>query len=481
METPVIHSSGEVNHLRKKHRKWYKNWKVITIISIGMVAALLGGISYYQANYFNSNKTINHINVGGLTAEQAFEKLQTTELKNEIYIDDQLILDGNDTKMGMTERDLPEVKKLLKSQWTFFPTFESENYSLIPSEPDLYRSKGLKNELKKKILSMNEELPAPTDAQVILDEGKIIVSKSVDGKEYDVTSLLTAYEEHGYSSEIYLDPIYSLPITEDSEIIKNGEKKLQELLDFTVDYNVQDHVHSLKGSDVIHHATVSKDLEVAFDPSGIQKKVTEINDAQSTLGKDFNFTTTSGGVISVKGQGYGWALDVKKETDLIQAAFQKNETSVSATNIIGNGWNNEGYGYETLANNGIGNTYAEVSIAEQRIWLYRDGELVVTTNVVTGKRSTGEDTSPGVWYILFKRTPYTLNGSSVGSGTYSIEVDYWAPFTNSGQGFHDASWRTNWNSNAYHTGGSGGCINVQPSMMKKVYDNLTVYQPVVVY
>ncbi|GAA3324854.1 hypothetical protein GCM10020331_054390 [Ectobacillus funiculus] len=113
--------------------------------------------------------------------------------------------------------------------------------------------------------------------------------------------------------------------------------------------------------------------------------------------------------------------------------------------------------------------------------LQKNGQLVLTTNVVTGKHSTNEDTSPGVWYILYKRTPSVLKGSSVGNPNYSVKVDYWAPFTNDGQGFHDASWRTNWASNAYLTAGSGGCVNLPPGVAKSVYDNLSTYEPVVVY
>ena len=328
---------------------------------------------------------------------------------------------------------------------------------------------------------MNQSLTAPVHAHASLVEGEIVVSKSVDGTQYDVASLMEEYEKHGYTSEIHLNPIYMLALKEDSESVKNEKQKLQDLLRLSVDYKVQDKVYTLTGSELIKNATISEDLQVSFDPSTIKSKITEINAAQSTLGKDFSFKTHSGSIISVKGQGYGWALDVEKETAQIQAAFEKGETSINASNINGNGWSGEGYGYETTTNNGIGDTYAEVSIAEQRIWLYKAGQLVLTTNVVTGKHSTGEDTSPGVWYILFKRTPYTLKGSAVGKADYSVQVSYWAPFTNSGQGFHDAGWRTNWSSNAYLTGGSGGCINVSPSVMKSVYDNLSVYQPVVVY
>ena len=120
-------------------------------------------------------------------------------------------------------------------------------------------------------------------------------------------------------------------------------------------------------------------------------------------------------------------------------------------------------------------------LQEQRIWIYKNGKLVVTTNVVTGKHSTGEDTSKGVWYILYKRSPSILTGREVGNPDYSVKVNYWAPFTNDGQGFHDAGWRRNWSSNAYLTAGSGGCVNTPASVMKTVYDNLNIYDPVVIY
>ncbi|WHY03677.1 L,D-transpeptidase family protein [Neobacillus sp. DY30] len=470
-----------MNHSRKKPVKWFKNWKYITAIIIAIIALAVIAISYYQANHFNANKKINGIEVSGLTADEALEKLQTSVLKNDVYIGNELIIDGNDTQMGFTEEDLSEIKKLLKGQWTFLPSFKSKEYSLTPSKDDQYRSVSLKKELEQKLNSMNEKLQAPKDAQVTLQDGKVTVIQGIEGTQYDVASLVKDYEKQPFTSEIRLNPILIQPTKEDSEIVKDQEKKLQALLQHNVDYKVQDKVHSLKGSEVIKNASVTKDMEISIDASDLKKKIAEINNAQSTLGKNFTFKTHSGSEISVKGEGYGWALDVEKETSLVQAAFEKGEKSISASNIHGNGWNKEGYGYDIIANNGIGDTYAEVSIAEQRIWLYRDGKMVLTTNVVTGKHSTGEDTSPGVWYVLFKRTPYTLKGSAVGKPDYEVKVDYWAPFTNSGQGFHDASWRTNWNSNAYLTQGSGGCVNVSPSMMKAVYDNLSVYQPVVVY
>jgi len=465
----------------KRHKPRANRYFTIIGISIIVIALIFAGMSYYQATRFNSKITINDVQVGGLTADKAINKLSSTTLTNRVYVGEQLILDEKETKMAFSDQDMSEIKKLLKRQWTFFPSSEEKNYWLMPKKADEFRSETMTKQLEEKLLSMNESLKAPEDATVKLEGGKIVVSDGTEGEQYDIAALLQNFKEQQYTSDINLEPAFIHPIKTDNPIIKEEERNYLALLERTVDYKVQDKVYTLKASELIKDATISNGNVVTITSSDIQKKIDEINQSQSTLNKTINFKTHSGKVVPIKAQGYGWALDVEKEAELVRAAFENGEKSISAANIYGHGWTNEGIGYETTANNGIGGNYAEVSIKEQKIWIYRNGKLAVTTHVVTGKHSTGEDTSPGIWYILFKRTPYTLKGSAVGKPDYEIEVSYWAPFTNSGQGFHDASWRSNWASNAYLSNGSGGCVNTPPSIMKKVYDNLNTYDPVVVY
>ncbi|WP_042355617.1 L,D-transpeptidase family protein [Bacillus rubiinfantis] len=481
MKQAVQESVGERSRSDVHSKKQHNKWKFITFSTITIVVIILAGISYYQATHFNQDVSINGTNVGGLTAEKALAKLQSAVIKNDVYVGEKLIHDGQDMKMGFTNQDLPEVKKIIKRQWSFFPSFKKENYSMMPDELAQYRSRTLKKEVEEKLMTMNKSLKAPVDAQAKLVEGKLVITKSSNGEQYDVKGLMKAYEKQEYNSDIKLKPLFLQPVKEDSAIVKNEQKKLEELLQRTVEYKVQNKVHSLNASELIQNAAVTKDMKVKVDSNEIEKKVAEINDKQSTLNKYFKFRTHSGRVISVKGEGYGWALDVEKETAQIRKAFVDSKSALSAKHIVGNGWNGEGFGYNNTANGGIGDTYAEVSIAQQHAWIYRNGKLVLSWNVVTGKHITGEDTSKGVWYILYKRQQYTLRGSAVGKGDYAVKVDYWAPFTNSGQGFHDASWRTNWSSNAYLTAGSGGCVNTPPSIMRTVYNNLNTYDPVVIY
>jgi hypothetical protein len=477
--------NGPQEEVPKKKGSWPKrfiNWKFgIGIVVTG--ALVFGGIILYQASHFNAHITINGLNVGGLTANQALQKLESSVSKNEVYVGQEKIYDGNDTKMGFTNQDLSGVQKILSSQRTFLPSRKTENYPLVPREGDQYQSQKVKQKelVNQKLLDMNKSLKAPEDAVAHLEQGKIVVSKSINGTQHDIVRLLQQYENQENNSEIHLNPVYLQPVQENSPIIKNQEKMMQALLQRTVNYTVQNKVYSLKASDFIQNASLSKNMQYTITSTNIKNELHKINKSQSTLNKSFQFKTHSGKVISVKGQSYGWALNVEKEAQQIQAAFAKGQSSVIASHVYGNGWDNIATGFKNTSNNGIGDNYAEVSIEQQRIWLYRNGQMVQTTNVVTGRHDVGEDTHPGVWFILYKQSPSVLVGSEYGMANYRVPVDYWAPFTDDGQGFHDASWRSNWSSTAYLHQGSGGCVNTPPSEMKSVYENLSVYEPVIVY
>jgi hypothetical protein len=483
MENGIHEIVEEAGNKRSGIHKRGSGWKIGIGIG-GIIAAgalAIGGLSYYQNTRFNSHISINGVNVGGLTADQALQKLGSSVLKNEVYVGSEKIYDGKDTKAGFTNADSSGVKKLLKSQESFWPSSKSIHYYLTPSKVDQHQSEAVKNEIANKLRDMNKSLKPPQDAVAHLEQGKIAVSQSKNGDQYDVPKLVKDYEKQSYKSVIHLNPEYIQPLKENSPIVQKQEKSLQNLLERTVSYTVQGQVYNLKGSDVIKNASVTNDGQFSIDPAGIKNEISTINASQSTLNKNFQFKTHTGSVITVKGQTYGWAMDVGKETKQVQDAFEKGQNAISASNFYGNGWNNKAIGLNNTTNNGIGDTYAEVSIQEQRIWLYQNGQMILTTNVVTGRQDVGESTHPGVWYILYKASPSILEGSEYGMAHYRVPVSYWAPFTNDGEGFHDASWRGNWSSTAYIHNGSGGCVNTPPSIMQTVYNNLSTNEPVIVY
>ncbi|MGQ0453263.1 L,D-transpeptidase family protein, partial [Bacillus sp. SS-TM] len=64
-------SVEEIDQKRVRSKKRYTNWKFIAV-GIGVIALLIGGMSYYQATHFNSNVTINDTKVG-VVAEQIIQ------------------------------------------------------------------------------------------------------------------------------------------------------------------------------------------------------------------------------------------------------------------------------------------------------------------------------------------------------------------------------------------------------------------------
>ncbi|GAY75282.1 ErfK/YbiS/YcfS/YnhG family protein [Sporolactobacillus inulinus] len=438
-------------------------------------------VSYVQATRFNAHVTINGVAVGHMKPEQALKHLSELRLKNDIYIDKERVINGKNSVATFSGQDLSKMKQIFEKQKTWWPSFKTRNFSLMPKQQDTYRSVTLKKQLEDKLNQLNKQRKAPKDAYAYLSDGVVHVAKSENGNQFDRAKIMNDYEHQSYQSVIHLKRQFLQPVTADSETVQKEKSTLQALRKRQVTYTVQNKDYVLKADAYIKNASVSSDLKLKIDSADLKHKVAEINKNQSTLNKKFSFKTHSGKIISVQGESYGWALEVSDETKRITKAFEDSKPTLKAYNVYGVGYSTYGIGYHNTANNGIGNTYAEVSISEQKIWIYQNGKLVLSTDVVTGRHDTQEDTPKGLWYIMYKESPSVLEGSEAGNSHYSVKVDYWAPFTMSGCGFHDASWRRNWKKDAYLTQGSGGCVNTPPKVMKTVYDHLEQNEPVIIY
>lgn len=126
----------------------------------------------------------------------------------------------------------------------------------------------------------------------------------------------------------------------------------------------------------------------------------------------------------------------------------------------------------------IGNTYIEISLKQQHMWYYLNGELYCHTDVVTGNNDGYHNTPKGSFKIWQHQSPATL----VGPG-YASPVTYWMAFTYSGVGIHDSSWRSSkeYGGNTYKGNGSHGCVNTPYSAVKKIYQKAGIGTNVIVY
>lgn len=116
------------------------------------------------------------------------------------------------------------------------------------------------------------------------------------------------------------------------------------------------------------------------------------------------------------------------------------------------------------------NPYIVVSISNQTLKYYEYGELVLSSNVVTGINGK---TPIGNFKVLNKARNIILKGKD-----YESFVSYWIAFKGNSFGFHDASWRSKFGGTIYKYNGSHGCVNMPYSKVQKLYNMVSVGTPV---
>lgn len=457
--------------------------KHILLAVVGLLVIVIGINWWHQAHHFNRNVTINGVQVGGMTSKQALEKLKTSKNANKVYLDGKVIYDGPDTASTFTSNDETKVKQALHQQFSLFPSRKKQDFVVTPSNNENKQITAKEAIVRNTIQRENKNRQAPVDAYAILKNGKVTVEKGQKGNQIDEAAIMKQLRSHSTSSSIYLKSSHRQPLTVNSKTVQTEKKQLQKLLGKKVDYQVEKKTYHFTTSGVITSATY-KNNHYQFNTSAVNKKIEQINKAQATLGRAFRFTTPDGKTITTTKDGsYGWKISASRAGQSLAQAIADGKSSVEAKNdIYGIGYNRRGTGYGVTENDGLGNTYAVISIAAQHAWFYKNGKCVDDVDVVTGKMSNKADQTPkGVWYIMYKRSPSVLRGNSDDGSKYSSKVQYWAQFTDSGCGFHDASWRHNWSKTAYLTDGSNGCANMHPSDAAGAYNSLEVNEPVIIY
>ena len=114
-----------------------------------------------------------------------------------------------------------------------------------------------------------------------------------------------------------------------------------------------------------------------------------------------------------------------------------------------------------------------VEIENQKAYLYKGGDLVAFSDVVTGLLGS-RDTPKGVFSIYNMMEKETLRGAD-----YETPVNFWMPFYG-GCGFHSAEWRWAFGGNIYTYDGSHGCVNCPYDFAKILYENSYIGMTVIV-
>lgn len=325
-------------------------------------------------------------------------------------------------------------------------------------------------------------MTAPKDASITVQDGDFVVVPEEEGTQLNRDKVIQAVKEAVTADKDTLDleeaGCYESPsVTQDDASLKERMEKLQQMVSasLTIDFG-SGRVETVDKSLLIQWITQDESGNDIFDSAKVTEYVQQLADTYDTVGKH-TFTTTGGETVTLDKGDYGWEMDVATTSaNLLQAIQEQKQGDFEVT-------------YSSSAKsreeNDIGDSYIEISIEEQTVWCYVDGELLVETPVVTGCVNNGTETpSGGVWKVKSRKSPYTMKGKPDENGepSYVEEVTYWVPYSEDFTvGLHDLSSRTEYGGDIYITNGSHGCVNTPLDAMKQIYDVVSYGFPVIVY
>ena len=209
-------------------------------------------------------------------------------------------------------------------------------------------------------------------------------------------------------------------------------------------------------------------FEVSLNEKKITDYVQSLASKYNTYADVRKFHTSSNDTVEIGGGDYGWIVDKPGEEEQLKADLETGK-SVSREPVYSQRAYVEG-------KDDVGKTYVEIDYTKQHMWFYKDGELVVESDVVTGNINRDNGSPDGVFKIVYKDSPAVLKGED-----YESDVQYFMPFAYN-VGIHDASWRGDkFGGEIYKSNGSHGCINAPLEVATKIYENIEVGTPVIAY
>jgi hypothetical protein len=322
-------------------------------------------------------------------------------------------------------------------------------------------------------LGVIHDLPfeASRNATYIYKDPNFSLEEEFQGTEIDTAMLrirmMKLIQQKGTAidltkADLYLKPKY----TKDSEELKTAKKALVESLNAVIKINVESKSFTLDKRTFGPWLSLNAELKVKVDYISIQTYLQKIaKEVEKPLGEVLEELAKLDPADTTYQEQF-YRMNIPSEIDalikLITTGKESNKEILLVQRGLPKGIK------EGLID------FVEVSITQQKLWLFKGGSLVLETDVVTGNEKLDRNTPIGDYKILFKVRDKVLKGPG-----YESFVSYWMPFYK-GYGLHDATWRRRFGASIYQNGGSHGCVNIPPKMAPIVYQNVVIGMPVLI-
>lgn len=488
-------SGKKSNHQKNKKKSSNKIIVVCSAILAVMVVGAVGGYSagksYYKGKFL-ANTTINGISVGSESYETACRSVDNKTVADSVKITG---IDGKVTEIKTADFDYKsntaeEVKKIYDSvnhsAW-FSGLVDGAEYTF--DEKYTYSKEKLTELLKK----ANWGDTDTADASIAEKDGKYEIVKEVQGNKIEnmdnlVTAVLDQVDKGNLSMDLTTETgCYKTPSIVSDDLTMKCDN-LNKVADISIGFDFDYTVEKLSGKTLADLLNFEDDGTYTVDRDKCMKYVEKLAKKYDTFNTERKFHATLQGDIIVPTSSdakYGWWIYQNGTCDKLVELLEKGK-SVEKTEPVyyqDGGFSFTGLKSARSANGDIGNTYVEVDLSAQHLWVYKKGKKVFECDIVSGQTTTeARTTLPGVYKVWYKDTNYRMKDTNADGDNWDVTCNYWNSISPVGIGLHDSTWRGNaFGGDIYTYNGSHGCINMPLEGAKYIYDNVAYDTPVVMY
>ena len=463
-------------------------------IALGAVAALLVCflvVSIYFSTHFMAGTTINGVDVSGMSAKKAKQTISdacssyvlTLIEKNAVTEE----ISAKDINLKVQTADNFEHVLRLRSGLSWIGALAGKHTFNVDDALEYSYDKALLQQAISDLeCSKAENASKPVNAEIYYHNGEFKIRPEISGGNADIPRLTERIEQAITNQEKSLDleseKLYIMPEVTSSDPELTAKKGAYDhIANLTVTLKFGDKEEKLDPQTISEWLETEKlttgEYQIKVSSDAVKNYVSSLGEIYNTFNSPKKFVTHSGETVELANSYYGWKLDVQYAAEQLERIIlAKQPVSLDLTDgseASNRWWSKTAASYDP--EHYYGDTYAEVSINGQYMWMYTGGKVALESDVVTGRPDQEHDTPVGIYSILYKETNATLRGED-----YETEVAYWMVFTDD-IGFHDAEWQWAFGDDMYMENGSHGCVNLPIDVAESLYDLVYPGMPVFVY
>lgn len=463
----------QIEQRKEKRRVIFIASLIIGVPILGLLLIYIAGLGRYQSCFLNGT-VIDRVDVSGMSIPELEEQIGNYSLRVIERQADGTFLEEEipGKEIGISYISTEPLEDILQGQNRYL-WFVKQDTDYRTDAPLFYEEPVLEEKIGDLRGFQKEFIEDPADAYIadyVPGQGFELVAEKPGNRlnrERTMEAVKAAVESLEEQVDLEAAGCYEEPkVTLEDEALKKTYEKLQNYTNTVITYTFGAERETLD-ADTIVDWIVLDGTRASLDRESVKEYVSSLRKKHDTIFHRREFQTSYGETVTINTGDYGWWMDTGQETEELMEMLERGESGerIPVYRQTAASFDDPDYG----------DSYVEINLTAQHLFLYQNGECVLESDFVSGNASRGNATPEGIYGITYKERDATLNGE-----TYSTPVSYWMPFNNN-VGMHDASWRSEFGGNIYMTNGSHGCINLPYAVAQEIYGYVEKGTPVICY